>query len=88
MKFSTLAFRFIGFLNEIIVLIIALGVVVFLYGLISYIANASSEDKRKESIRYMTAGIIGLFIMFAFWGITYIFSTTFFGEGVGIPQIN
>jgi len=77
----------IAFLDQIILLIIALGITVFLYGLVVYIASSGNKEKRKESIRYITAGIIGLFIMVAFWAVTNIFSGTFFGTNVAIPQI-
>ncbi|HMO78675.1 MAG TPA: hypothetical protein PJ997_00615 [Candidatus Paceibacterota bacterium] len=66
--------------------IIAIALVVFLYGLVIYLTNSDSEEKRKESLRYIAAGIIGLFVMVSFWGIVSMVSGTF-GFSFGIPII-
>lgn len=88
MTFASLVARFINIIQYVIPVIIGLGLLAFLYGLVVYLANGGNEEKRRESINYMVAGIIGLFIMFAVWGIVALLSATFtFGEPFGIPQI-
>lgn len=59
-------------LNPIIVLMIAIAVVVFLYGLVEFIAGAGSEDKRQVGKRHIIWGLIGMFIMFSVFGIMQI----------------
>ncbi len=75
-----------GLASDIITLIISLALVVFLWGLISYIMNSGNQEKREDSIKYITAGLIGLFVMFAVWGLVAILSSTF-GLGFGIPYL-
>jgi uncharacterized membrane protein YidH (DUF202 family) len=84
--FATTVNRLIGYSNNIVVLIIGLGLVVFLYGLFGYISNSDNEDKRSESISYIIAGIIGIFVMVSVWSILKILTGTF-GVGFEIPKI-
>ncbi|HRY30979.1 MAG TPA: hypothetical protein P5328_01135 [Candidatus Paceibacterota bacterium] len=84
--FATLINRLITYSNKIVTVIIALSLFVFVYGLIAYIFNSDDENKRKESISYIIAGIIGLFVMTSVWGILQMLSNSF-GFNFGIPQI-
>lgn len=86
MTFSSIVSNIINLLDRVVILVIAIAVVWFLYGLVGYLANSGNEEKRKDSISYMINGIIGLFVMFAIWGIVYLI-TSFFGLSFGIPQI-
>lgn len=56
-------------INPIIILLFALAVVYFIYGLAQYFLNPDSEEIRKASKSKMIYGIIGLFIMTAVFGI-------------------
>jgi hypothetical protein len=80
-------YRIIGFLRILVTPIIGLAVVVFLYGLLTYITNASNESKRTEGLKYITYGLIGFVVMLSMWALAAILSDTF-GLGFGIPQIS
>lgn len=56
-------------LNPIIGLMFGLALVVFLYGVIEFIAGSANEEKRKIGKQHMLWGIIGLFIMVSVFGI-------------------
>jgi len=86
MKFSTIVTNIIGVLKGVLPLIVGATVLIFLYGLLGYMMNVGDEAKRKESLSYITYGLIGLFVMISFWGLVAVFSSTF-GLDFGIPRI-
>jgi hypothetical protein len=55
--------------NQIIPMLLALAVLVFLWGIVKFIANASDPEARSGGIQHMIWGMIGLFDMVGFWGI-------------------
>jgi uncharacterized membrane protein YidH (DUF202 family) len=59
-------FNIISFL---IPLLLALAVLVFFWGLVKYIMNASDEAAKESGKTLMIWGMIALFVMVAFWGI-------------------
>lgn len=63
-------------INPIIVLIFAVSLVYFVYGLVQYLVNPDNEEIRKSSKNRMLYGIIGLFIMTAVFGIMNIILNT------------
>jgi uncharacterized membrane protein YidH (DUF202 family) len=56
-------------LNPIIGLLIAIALVVFLYGVVEFIAGADNQEKRETGKKHMIWGIVGLFIMVAVFGL-------------------
>ncbi len=56
-------------INPIIMLLFAVAVLVFLYGVFQYVRNSDSEDGRLEGQRHMLSGVFGLFIMISVFGI-------------------
>ncbi len=56
-------------LNPIIGLLIAIGLVVFLYGVVEFLAGADNQEKREQGKKHMIWGIIGLFIMVGVFGL-------------------
>jgi predicted PurR-regulated permease PerM len=56
-------------INPLIVLLFALAVVFFIYGLVKYLLNPDNEEIRKSSKSHMLWGIIGMFIMVSVFGI-------------------
>lgn len=86
MSFADLINNIIEVLDSLAFLILAIAVLIFLYGLVSYITNSGDESKRKESVQYIIYGILGIFVMVAMWGLVSLFSG-FIGDWVGIPQI-
>ena len=78
MDFQTLVGTIItSVFNPIVLLISGLAVIYFLIGVLKYIQSAESEEKRKEGVTMMTYGIIGLFVMVAFWGLVRVLDNTF-----------
>jgi uncharacterized membrane protein YidH (DUF202 family) len=59
----------------------------FIWGTIEFIRNSDNQEKRKEGRRRMLWGIIALFVMVAFLGITSIFTETFFNRQPSLPQL-
>jgi hypothetical protein len=68
-------------LNTIIPILVILGVVYFIWGVISYVIGNDEEAKKKGRNR-MIYGIIGLVVIVAMWGLVSIVNRTF-GLGVG-----
>jgi len=64
-------------LSQAVILLIALAVVFFLYGILKYITARDDEEKRGKMKNIMIYGIIGLFVMISFWGIVNILINTF-----------
>lgn len=65
------------FLNALIGLFITIAILVFFWGLIQYLLNLGSDEKRKEGLYIMTYGIIALFVMVSIWGIIRLLQGTF-----------
>lgn len=55
--------------NPIIILMLAVAVLIFLWGVFEFIRNAESPEDRKTGGKHMLFGAIGLFIMVTAYGI-------------------
>ena len=75
-------------LNIVIPVVIALGIVYFVWGIISYVIAGDEEAKTKGRDR-MIYGIIGLAVIVAMWGLVNILLTTFGvkAEDVTLPTL-
>ena len=58
----------IGYLNYIVPALITIAVVYFIWGVISYMTSSDEEAKKLGRTKIIN-GLIGLFIIVAFWGI-------------------
>jgi hypothetical protein len=66
----------------------ALAFLGFVFGVGRFIKSSGNESELKKSKSIIVWGIVGLFIMFAIWGIISFLRSEFgFGNDVGIPQI-
>ena len=65
-------------INPLIPVLIGIGLIVFFWGIIQFVLNADSEEKRSTGRQHMMWGIIGLFVMVSVWGIIYLLQD-FFG---------
>ncbi len=63
-------------LNMIVPLLISLGVVYFVWGVITYVI-ASDEEAKKSGRNRIIYGIIGLAVIVAVWGLVGIVTSTF-----------
>lgn len=53
-------------------LLFAAAAVVFLWGVVEFIANQENEDKKKSGRRHIFWGLVGLAIMFAVNGLVWV----------------
>jgi len=63
-------------LNSIVPILIALGIVFFVWGVITYMM-AGDEEKKKEGRTKIIYGIIGLAVIVSLWGLVGILIRTF-----------
>jgi len=73
--------------DPLIMLIFALAVVYFLYGLVKYLLSPENEEVRTASKSHMLWGIIGMFIMISVFGIMNLLLNTL-GVSKSDIQIN
>ena len=69
-------------LNPLILLLFALAVVYFLYGVMKFVQNQDNEDAQEEGKSHMLWGIVGIFLMIAVYGILGFIARTL---GVQVP---
>jgi uncharacterized membrane protein YidH (DUF202 family) len=69
-------------INPLIVLLFALALVFFLYGMIEFLSNPDSQDKKTKGRSHMIWGIIGITIMMGVWFILNVVMNTFNIEGI------
>ena len=67
--------------------LVVIAVGFFIQGLIKYVGNGDSEEKRSEGRKMMIYGITGFFFMVSIWGILQLFTASF-GLKLLIPQFN
>ena len=69
-------------------LLITIAVIVFIVGVIKYIANADDAGKREEGRNFIIYGLIGLFVLVSVWGLVGVIQGTFGLESTPIiPQL-
>ena len=86
--FAADAFSILTTINRILAtaipILITLAVVYFIYGVIQYTISTDEEAKKGARMKIIN-GLIGLFVIVAFWGIIKLITNTF---GVGASQID
>lgn len=73
-------------LNSIIPVLLALGVVYFVWGVVQYMIGDEGEAKKKGKDRIIY-GIIGLAVIISVWGLVNIVVTTFGLGGQSVPAL-
>ena len=76
---------FIG--TKVMPLLVAIAVLIFIWNLIHFIANAGNERERETFKNYMVNAVIALFILVSIWGIVGLGTRTLFGTKPFIPQL-
>ena len=79
MSFSGFIDKLLSYANDLIVLLIGLGAVVFLWGLLSYVSAGDDTTKRNKGRDVIIWGIIGLAVMIGMWGLVNIVANTISG---------
>ncbi len=74
-------------LNAIVPVLIALGVVYFVWGVITYVISSEEEAKKSGRMRIIY-GIIGLAVIIALWGLVGILVNTFGLQNANTGTIN
>ncbi len=86
--FGGLVSRLVDMIRFYIVpFIIALALMFFLWGVFKTVTAAGDSKKRQEGIGYITYGIIGLAVMISVWSLVAILTSTFFSNGLIVPQL-
>lgn len=74
--FDTILGQLIGWLNYIVPALITLAVVYFIWGVIQFMISSDEEAKKMGRTKIIN-GLIGLFVIVAFWGIIAVVKNTF-----------
>lgn len=78
--FKSLVNLLIYYIEQAIVVIFALSVLVFIWGVFQYTVLAQGDERKTvEAKNVIFYGIIGLFVMASVWGLVRILVNTFFG---------
>lgn len=64
-------------INPLIILLFALALVYFLYGVFEFLSNQENEEKKTAGKKHMIWGIVGLTIMMGVWFILNVILGTF-----------
>ena len=72
-------------LNIVIPILIVIATIVFIWGIISYILSAGSDERKKEAKNLIIWGLIGLFVIVAMWGLVTVIGSTFGVSETVIP---
>lgn len=78
MTINTLLNKIISLiLQPIVILMFAVALVVFFWGIVQFISSSNTDDGREKGKRNIFWGIVGMFIMFSVYGIIGIILETF-----------
>lgn len=77
--------RLAAIVNPLIAILTGFAILAFVRGVAVFIWQADNEEKRAEGKKFMVWGIIGMFVLVAFWGIVRIILVFYFGTAVGTP---
>ncbi len=62
--------------QSVVQILFGIALIIFIWGVIQFIANAENEEARKKGRDFIIWGIIGLFVMVAIWGLVKLLTTT------------
>ncbi len=73
-------------INPLIVLLFALALAYFLWGIFEFLSNTDNEEKRTSGKKHMLFGIIGITVMMAVWTLLNIVLNTLGVTGINPEQ--
>jgi uncharacterized membrane protein YjfL (UPF0719 family) len=75
---EVLVSRFVTYIiNPAILLVIAAGFFLFVWGLVQFLLHLDEGTQREESLKHMLWGIVGMVVMFSVYGIVQLLDSTF-----------
>ena len=75
----------VGFMNSAVVFIIALTVLVFIWGIFRLVVSGKDSKEREQARGYIVWGIVALAVMVSVWGLVNLL-ISFFGFGSTGPM--
>jgi len=81
MTFQSAITLIIGLLNSLVPIIMGLLLLVFIWGLASFLRSDGDTESQKNGKRIMTWGVLGVFIAVSVWGLVNLLFNTFFDPG-------
>lgn len=79
--------KFQEILNSIVPVLVALGVVYFVWGVVQYVI-ADGEEAKKKGKDVMIYGVIGFAVIVGLWGLVNIVVKTFFSGSISAPSLS
>ncbi|MEK7630676.1 MAG: hypothetical protein AAB417_01425 [Patescibacteria group bacterium] len=76
-----------GIVGALINFLIAVATLVFIFGVIRYIAAGGDAEKVKEARSYIIFAIVGLAAILGIWGIARLLATGIGGSDTNIPTL-
>jgi len=76
-----------GIVGALINFMIAVATLVFIFGVVKYIAAGGDADSAKEARGYIIFSIVGLAAILGIWGIARLLAEGVGGSNTGIPSI-
>ncbi len=73
--FFTIIDKLQSILNRIVPFLIAVMVVLFVWGVVQY-STAADEEKQEKARKFIISSLIGLFIVVSFWGLIKLLDKT------------
>ena len=80
LNFGVVANKFRVITNAVIPFLVGVAVVAIVWGIFTYIRSAGDTEKIAEGRKTIIYGIIGLFVMLAFWGLVMTVKNSLFGS--------
>ena len=72
--------------KPVITLLFSSALILFVWGIAQFVGNAENSDERKKGKQHILWGIIALFGMLTFIGLTGVLTRTFFQADPVLPQ--
>lgn len=76
----------VDLLNDLIVVLIGIGVLVFLWGIVKYISASDDTEAIKSARQFIIYGIIGIFVMLSVWGLVFIVTNSLELQNNNLPE--
>lgn len=71
--------NFIAMLNPVILFVVSFAFFVFITGLLKYVGAGGDEERLGKAKQLIIYGLLGMLIIFSFWGLASIIAKTYLG---------